>query len=98
LPASAGLVAGAAPADMAALQRALEEFLGQLDLAGHELTRSLAGNSWTSWAMALTLGAVALEVGRRRVRRSRRATQEDEEDGAALSWVSGSWPFEGEES
>jgi hypothetical protein len=97
LPSSAGLVAGAAPADTAALQRALEEFLGQLDGAGREVTRALSESSWASWAVALALAVAALELGRRRVRRGRRDDFGDEADGAALSWASGSWSFEAEE-
>jgi hypothetical protein len=98
-PQGAGLVGAGTPADPAALQQALEEFLGRVDAVGQDVTGALTANPWVAWGIAFALSAAALEVGRRRLRaRGRRGAHEDEADPPPLSLATGSWPFGSDEA
>ncbi len=89
----AGLASGLLRADTGSLHQAIRAFLGQLDAAGRELTRTLAENPWVRWVVAAALAALASEAARRRLGRTARTGQSGEDDGLQLSALSGSYPF-----
>jgi hypothetical protein len=89
----AGALASLAPEMAGALDRALQQFLGQIDDLGEELSRVLAGSGLASWLMVLAVAGAAAEATRWQVRRRSQlrfglaAACGD----ATLSWISG-WP------
>jgi hypothetical protein len=85
----AGLLGEAAPADAGPLDVAIREFLGQLDNLGRDLTQGAARNGPLPWVLVAALGAAALEVGRRQVRRRERLVLDADDDEDTLTWVPG---------
>ncbi len=72
-PQGADLVAGFAPYDLQALEGAMRQLLGQLDVLGHDLSTLLAYLPWSPWLLSVVVLAVASEGYRRRLQRRARA-------------------------
>jgi hypothetical protein len=94
-PQGAGALGNLGALDGRVLEQGLRQFLSQLDAAGASLARSPALLGMVTWLAAGSAAAVALEVGRRQLRRApgRAAWAMD---GYAWSWFSTWEPSSGE--
>jgi hypothetical protein len=96
LPSSTGLLADAAPADLAALDRALGQFLDQLAGLRQELTGWLARVGPLPWVLlGAALAVTAHELFRRRLRRSLGLLSAAGGDDLAPAWLPGWGGFPG---
>jgi hypothetical protein len=89
-PQPAGLVTGA-PANMATLHRAVQEFLSGLDDLGRGLAEAMATQPAAAWAVAVALGAAAVGAGR--YRRRKNGYTDRCHESPSQAWLSGSCPF-----
>lgn len=68
LPANLGQVAvGALPVDLAALERGVEQFFGQMSMLGEHLSSGEATQRLAPWLVAVALSTAALETARWRL-------------------------------
>ncbi len=85
----ADLLTTVVPVNQTALDLAIQQFLGQVNDIGHELSLALTQRGWLPWAMGATLaGAAALAITRRQVQR-RQSGVVLGLAGTNLSWVPG---------
>jgi hypothetical protein len=80
---------GTATQDVAALDLGVQQFLAQLDDLGNEFARSLQQTSAAAWIAAAVVGAVGLEVARRRLRARLAVGISGKTVSPADSWVPG---------
>jgi hypothetical protein len=84
------LLAGGCPIDPAALERALEQYLGQLNELGVELGQSVQRMGASPWLLGLAMAGTAYEVVRRSGRESRRRRSLTTLEGrTTLTWIAG---------
>jgi hypothetical protein len=64
LPGSGQVAAGMLPVDLAALERGVEQFFGQMGRLGDHISGSEAAQRLTPWLVAVALSTAALEAAR----------------------------------
>jgi hypothetical protein len=87
-PAAPELLAGLLPFDPQALDRAVQQVLGQLRELGQSAEQAIQGANVTPWALAAGAGVAALEVRRRRRRASASASSLTDET-QSWTWIPG---------
>jgi hypothetical protein len=86
---AADLLFAVLPVDPAALETALQQFLGRIEGLGQQVSQSLGGLGLAPWLVAVATAFTTYELSRRHQQAVRTGRVREEQAGESLPWPAG---------